>query len=165
MSAILTGFLLMAPPTARTALGFPAISARRLYETVSPNFTSLRSMCNTRLVNASMPRSRGHGESEWTEEERALYLINQTQTADWEADDNKTRRLVQHGLCCLWNKLGFFFCWVQIKSLRHHKISTHLHNKYRNKYFFFSPHAVLQLTFTFSNKEEHEPSFFLYKTH
>lgn len=40
MSCSLTGFLLMAPPTARTALGFPAISARRLYETVSPNFTS-----------------------------------------------------------------------------------------------------------------------------
>lgn len=81
MSATLTGFLLMAPPTARTALGFPAISARRLYETVSPNFTSFRSVCNTRLVNASSPRSGGTGRKSGRqagEENRESPSLNQS---------------------------------------------------------------------------------------
>lgn len=71
----LTGFLLMAPPTARTALGFPAISARRLYDTVSPNFTSLRRTCSTWLVKVSVIGGGGGGQTGWV---RDSSWLNQT---------------------------------------------------------------------------------------
>lgn len=91
MTATLTGFLLMAPPTARTALGFPAISARRLYETVSPNFTSLRSACSTRLVNASLPQSVRQ-----TGRVRDSSSLNQSTTDSWLTYWKQDSSLVQH---------------------------------------------------------------------
>lgn len=126
LSAALTGFLLMAPPTARTALGFPAISASRLYETVSPNFTSLRSVCRTRLVKASTTRHRTHRRGE---KERALHLINQSQAADGGARDNLLGCLKTP--FTLWKKtsvLGFN------QRLGTSPESSLLHNKWWNKW-------------------------------
>lgn len=105
----LTGFFLMAPPTARTALGFPAISARRLYETVSPNFTSLRSTCSTRLVNVSSPHTQGGGGKREHREREEGSSFNHSNTAGWltgwltEAlQKNQPRWAIQHNqdFCC-----------------------------------------------------------------
>lgn len=66
----------MAPPTARTARGFPAISASRLYDTVSPNFTSLSRTCSTWLVKESV---NGGGGRKGGDREDEVWF-NQSQT-------------------------------------------------------------------------------------
>lgn len=120
MAATLTGFLLMAPPTARAALGFPAISARRLYETVSPNFTSFRSTCNTRLLNASSPQRterKSERQTERTEEEGVPRLIRQLP----ERLPTTRQHFSTTTIWLLWNKMAI---WMSIKTLRHHSWST-----------------------------------------
>lgn len=117
MSATLTGFLLMAPPTARTALGFPAISARRLYETVSPNFTSLRSTCSTWLVKASSPQSRGQRGRGGRREERMRESssFNQSNSDSWlRGWWQQDNTWAQRWFLLFWNKLVF---QIEIKSL------------------------------------------------
>lgn len=147
MSATLTGFLLMAPPTARAALGFPAISARRLYETVSPNFTSLRSTCSTRLVNASSPQKRredGEGrkserQKEENRGERESSSFNQT--AAWDDDDINvlTNQHISWFLCFEINCFEFK-SKVCILIVSNHMFEVHSSFLEDFLFFLYNPH-------------------------